>query len=169
MGIKKLFNKVKNKIKENKAKSEKDNEWKQSIKEEAKAEARVEAKEDLKKIYKEQEKKKILKGNNILEGLKELGNEFKTTGMGTDDKINRLLGKGGQQKQADGGIGFDSTNKINRVLGKGPSEGNFNVTSKILQDKQYGYADVIKDNKVVMTAADQKTKDKNERFARMLR
>jgi hypothetical protein len=162
-GFKKLIGNIKAKVKQNKEAKEKDNEWKQSIRDEAKIEAREEAKDELKKRFKEQEKQKLLKSGNPLQ---KLGEGLKSTGLGTDDKIGRLLGKSGEQKQSDS---LGSSDRINKLLGKGPGQsGGFGMADKILSKKEVGYADVIKDNKVIYSADEQRTKDKNARIARML-
>lgn len=163
MGLKEAIGKLKDKAKAMKEKSDSDKAWKNSIRDEAKLEARAEAKDELKKIYKEEEKNKIIKGNNPLQ---KLGDGLKTSGLGTDDKISRLLGKSSSNTDTKG---FDSTSKINRVLGKDTSGGNFNVADKILHKKETSYGDVVKDNKVVYSADEQRTKDKNDRIAKMLR
>lgn len=144
--LKKLVKKLKDRVKENQESKKKDKEWQDSIREEAKVEAREEAKDDLKKLYKDEEKARLLKKKE--NPLQKLGNEFKGTGLGSDDKINRLLGGRNQEQSGS----FNSRDKISRILEK----------------KQTSYGDVIENNKVIMTSKEQELKAKEDRIKRML-
>lgn len=175
--FKKIIKKLKDKAKENSEKKKEEKAWKEEVMVEARTEARKEARNVLKEKMKEQEIKRLTadKGDK----LKQFGDAFKTAGgsLSPDDKMNRILGKTpGQTSQ--GTVGFDTGNKMDRILGKRSEPGTDKIgmdsgakISRILgqQKNKTEYADIIKNNVVIMSSKEQERQDKDERIKRMLR
>jgi hypothetical protein len=151
----KIIKKVKAKVKESSDKKKEENEWKEEVMKEARSEARKEARNVLKDKMKEKEIKRLTadKGDK----LKQFGEAFKTGGLASNDKMERILGRkeGSNTNKALSDGKSNNEDKINRILGQ--------------QKSKVQYGDVIKDNVTIMTSRDQERADKDERIKRMLR
>jgi hypothetical protein len=112
-----ILDKIKNKIKDKYQKHKQQKEYNENLKKEALEEAQPEIKKILKEKYKQEQIDKLTKPKK--NPFQILADDFKNSNIGTDDKIDRMLGKTNSSNsisQNNGDFKGPDNNKINEML-----------------------------------------------------